>query len=248
MIEEKMFTRKHTSIIVLILFWFSRNLTAGHERNVALVYRGPGVCVEDCAQAAAEPAQKIGLRVKYVGPQDSSPQLFEDAVVWIQPGGGSKSAGTAMTKQLKENVRSFVFKGGGYVGFCAGAPIATSKIHDSEIDGLGILQGVSVHKYLEVGNDNPTILKVQWDGLPRFLYWEAGSYMTVEKGFKGEAIAFYPNGFIAALRMTYGKGRVFVTGLHPEAPDFWKKLAKLSDPDGSDMILAKEMVRWATEK
>jgi glutamine amidotransferase-like uncharacterized protein len=223
---------------------FSRP-TFADEKKIALVYKGPGVCVEDCAQAAAEAARKVGLKIKYIGPSESNVHIFDDAAVWLQPGGGSKSAGLAMTSQLKENIRSFVYRGGGYVGFCAGAPVAASKIHDSEIDGLGILPGVQIHKYLETGNENPTVLKVQWNGSPRYLYWEAGSYMTVDKSFNGKATSFYPNGLIASLRLSYGKGRVFVTGLHPEAPDSWKKLAKLSDPDGSDISLAEEMVRWA---
>ena len=60
-------------------------------------------------------------------------------------------------------------------------------------------------------------------------------------------IAYYPNHQVAAARATYGKGKVFVTGLHPEAPQDWRDYYHLNDPDGSDEDLAVEMINWVTQ-
>ena len=48
-----------------------------------------------------------------------------------------------------------------------------------------------------------------------------------------------------ALRAAFGRGRVFVSATHPEAPADWSAGYGLKDPDGSDLSLAAGMIRWA---
>ena len=49
------------------------------------------------------------------------------------------------------------------------------------------------------------------------------------------------------MRTSYGKGRVWVTGLHPEAPQWWKDTSGYSDPDGDDSDIVVKMLQWVTE-
>jgi hypothetical protein len=38
---------------------------------------------------------------------------------------------------------------------------------------------------------------------------------------------------------------VAITGVHPEAPQYWRDDINGVDPDGLDYVLAADMVRWA---
>ena len=96
------------------------------------------------------------------------------------------------------------------------------------------------------------VLPVEWLGLTRQLYWEGGPYfVTPQKPLDPalfsvpEIVAHYADGQIAAVRNSYGRGRVFVSGPHPEAPQFWRDYFHLVDSDGLDLDLAQSMVRWA---
>ena len=62
-----------------------------------------------------------------------------------------------------------------------------------------------------------------------------------------EQTATYPNGTIAAVRTAFGKGRVWVTGLHPESPKWWKDDSGQDDVDGDDRDLVVRMIQWVTE-
>ena len=47
------------------------------------------------------------------------------------------------------------------------------------------------------------------------------------------------------MRAAYGAGRIFLSGAHPEAPSIWTTEDKMVDPDGSDLALAADRVKWA---
>ena len=84
---------------------------------IALVYRGPGVCLENCSEAAAAVAHRAGFRVKYVRPEDISEALLARGSVWIQPGGDAIVVAKQITREQKLLLRQFVAKGGAYLGF-----------------------------------------------------------------------------------------------------------------------------------
>lgn len=217
----------------------------------ALVYKGPGSCDEDCSSAAALMAQMAGLNPVYVGPSEADPKLFANAVVWIQPGGTSRAVGQNMTEALKQRIRDFVHGGGAYVGFCAGGFFATSKIGELEDPGLGLITG-STALYEKIDTD-AGMLALNWGGRARQLYWEGGPafYPPAVGGAAApeviapEVMATYPDGTAAAVRAPYGEGRVYVAGVHPEAPQWWRDYYKLHDSDGLDYDLAVGMIQWA---
>ena len=217
----------------------------------ALVYKGPGACDEGCWQAAYDMAVRSGLSPTYVGPTDlnsassltEQAALFQDAAIWIQPGGVSSEVMGAMSATMTDALRSFVNAGGAYVGFCAGAFSSTQYDGDSSILGFNIFPGLTT-----VYNDNnqADILKGTWEGKERYFYWEGGPYISSIPAGNAEAIAYYPTGQIAAARSTYGNGKVFIAGFHPEAPQQWRDYYGLNDPDGTDYDLVDEMIQWST--
>jgi hypothetical protein len=213
--------------------------------SIALVYQGTGACEEDCADAAASAAKLAGLRPVLIGPK-AKHVPFQKAKVWIQPGGYSQQAYEAMTPALRQHLVQFIKNGGGYVGFCAGAFLTTALIGTTGTPGLGIFQASSRTHAVPPARPNLdySIEKVKWMGEDRLLYFKGGpSFYGLKPGT--EIVATYEDGSVAAARAELGKGRVFVSGPHPEAPAWWWEDDGIENPDGMDHFLAVDMIRWA---
>lgn len=207
----------------------------------ALVYNGVGACHEDCAKASYDSAKAAGFDPVYVGDQDTDPKIFDGATVWLQPGGYAGTAMQNMAPALKENIKNFVKNGGGYVGFCAGAFVTTAYVGTTRVKGLGIMPGNT-----KLYGKGVRILKTKWQGSDRYIYWEGGPYFR-NMPASVEQTATYPNGANGAVRATYGKGRIWVTGLHPESPKWWKDDSGYEDIDGDDRDIVANMLHWVTE-
>ena len=55
-------------------------------------------------------------------------------------------------------------------------------------------------------------------------------------------LATYTNGTIAALVASYGKGKVGVSGPHPEATAAWYRAYNLANSDGMDADLGYDLI------
>ena len=225
-------------LIATFILSFSSSALAAPK---ALVYNGAGACAENCAKAAYDIAAKAGFDPVYVGDDESDPKIFDSAAVWIQPGGHASLAMTSMADALKTNLKNFINQGGGYVGFCAGAFVATEMVGNTKVNGLGIIPGNTT-----LFGSGVDLKKFTWNGSERYLYWEGGPYFS-NMPSSVEQIGAYPDGSSATVRTSYGKGRVYITGAHPEAPQQWKDYNRLNDPDGDDSDLVVQMLSWVTE-
>lgn len=234
---------------LLFVATLAPGLRAEPREPVALVYDGPGACEEDCAEAAAEIARLEGLTPLFVGPQDIPQPSWSQAAAWIQPGGKSSIVARSMSAELKTWIRDFVDQGAAYVGFCAGGFYSTAEVSDRGIAGLGVMPGLT-RFFDSFGDTEVIITEILWAGQARQVYWEGGPYFVLPETPVGEAprawpLATYANGKIAAAQALFGRGRVSVSGPHPEAPESWKTFYKLQDSDGPDTDLAQGMLRWA---
>lgn len=238
-----------------IVFTFILQTTA-FSAPLALIYKGPGSCSLEqgdagvtgygCSEASADAAMKAGFRFKYVGPKDldenSSDEqihaLFKHAKVWIQPGGVSNVAYYAMTRKLRTELVNFVGNGGGYVGFCAGAFLAADWFYI--FPGSASLYGYSSWRY----DVTYTFLKTAIAGKEHHIYFEGGPYLH-SLSQEAEVMGRFSSGAVASARAPYKKGRVYITGAHPEAPPIWSGEDNILDPDGSDLQIAADMISWA---
>jgi len=236
-------------ILILGVLGFGFSAEAGKR---ALIYQGPGACDDGCYDAAFQVAAQAGFdpvfvkenQLTSVSTQHDQDALFKDAAVWIQPGGKSRTAMDVITSRLKSAIDSFVRSGGGYVGFCAGAFSATRYVGTSWGRGFGFMPGKTI--LYKAVSEQAEIIPIQWEGKTRHIYWEGGPYLTRLPDGKAEVVARYPTGQVAAAKSLYGKGRVYVTGLHPEAPADWREYYHLQDPDGLDQDLAVQMLQWVS--
>ncbi len=211
------------ALLSVLFFGFS-------EQPVAIVYGGPGVLPgpDDTLERAGYVADLAGFETVVVdGPVD--PELLERASVWVQPGGPNLSADRFMNANgMSRQVRRFVSSGGGYVGFCGGA--------FSAVNNLGLIRGSAWNYGEETGK-----IPIDWMGHTRYMHFEHGPYILLS-GKEAEAVGLYEDGYVTAARGYYGNGRVFISGVHPEASWGWEPAA---DPDGLDNDLAIYMLQWA---
>jgi glutamine amidotransferase-like uncharacterized protein len=249
--------KKARTLAILILAMhalFTSTPCFASLRQIALVYDGDGACKEGCWQSAALMAERLGFTVRFINATTWSEEKFQDAALWIHPGGKSATAAATMTADQKLRLRKFVADGGGYVGFCAGAFIASAGIRKAKGDVLKLVETFQLVPLVATlypeKRAEALIFPIHWMGSDRYLYWEGGPYFEIEKDTPSavEIIARYPSGEPVTVRNHYGKGRVYVTGLHPEAPEAWRTYFKLSDPDGLDYILTEQMIHWVTEQ
>ena len=221
--------------------------------GVGLVWNGAGACNDGCWLAAANVVTSTGLTVRYVNEQTaaSSAQdiaaIFAGARVWVMPGGHSAQEVGAMSNALIEGLQDFVAQGGGYVGWCAGAFSATQVVGTSGKTGLGLMPG-NTKVFITSNKQNnygASIENLSWITGSHSFYLEGGPYLY-NLPSSVEVIARYDDQVsVAAARTGYGNGRVFISGVHPEAPSWWWSGTSISDPDGTDEAYAADMVKWA---
>lgn len=194
------------------------------------VYRGAAGC-EGCSEMVVKSLKETGLNldVSYVGEQEVlklNPQNLKKYDLYIQPGGGQDipAAYKALGEEGVEAIRSFVSSGKGYLGICMGAYLADK-------DWIGL---INAPLDSEVGRPNADALdegdytfSILWGEKEESVYFQDGPYFdnsTKSLGFV--PIAHYLNGDIAMASYKYGKGKVVLTGPHPEADESWIDVTK----------------------
>jgi glutamine amidotransferase-like uncharacterized protein len=219
-------------------------------RPLALVYRGPAACPDGCSAAAVAMVRtaKEGFDVRYVGPKETlklTAANLKSAALYVQPGGGDSSELAARQMQPYNKIISdYVRNGGRYLGMCMGGYLAGRP-------GFDLLPGNSgqfiTSKGASVKSARDTTVQVTWRGKTRHMYFQDGSMFTLRGGATGVTVlARYTNNEIAALAATVGRGRVVVAGPHPEAPQSWYDYNSVTDKDGVDADLGRDMISTAT--
>lgn len=232
------------------ILFFTTLLSLNALAYDALVWGGPGACKDGCVDAAVQVTKMAGFDPMIVTPENFDASLFENAKVWVQPGGKSATASQYIGKAGRKVIKEFIAQGGGYVGFCAGAFMTTAMVGRTDTPGLGIIPGQT--KPWRKNRGNPSTEKIILpDGSTKYHYWEGGPYFIISaKSQKNLTITsrYNTNKAINGVEAKYGLGRVAVTGTHPEAPQWWYEDMRFTDPDGIDNEEAAQMIRWAAQR
>jgi len=162
-----------------------------------------------------------------------------DFQVVLFPGGSGSAQGRKLDKLGREQVREFVSKGGGYVGICAGAYLASAdydwSLHllDAKVldrrhwaRGFGTVQlRVSAETGKHLGlketeincyyHQGPLLSPANRDDLPDFESWAAFGSEVKKKGVPEGVMV----GTTAIAACHFGRGRVLAISPHPEKTD-----------------------------
>lgn len=169
-----------------------------------------------------------------------------DFDVIVQGGGGSKAQSEQLQKEGREEIRKFVRSGGGYLGICAGAYLASadkdyelglisSRVVDREhwARGRGDVElGFSSVGLRETGTKNPKpvvmyhqgplLAPMDAPGLPPYTMVAQFDTEVAQKGAPHGVM----QGTTALASAAFGDGRVFVISPHPEQTEGQEAMVK----------------------
>ena len=146
----------------------------------------------------------------------SEPQIMAHRLIII-PGGNFITIGDNLTRETTQRIQNAVRRGVNYLGICAGGLLAGK----AECNSLNLTSGVKFDFYGIVNRgihkaavpisclDTP-IIEHYWEDGPQFTGW-------------GLVVGTYPDGTPAIVEGTFGEGLVILCGVHPEAPESWRR-------------------------
>ena len=139
--------------------------------------------------------------------------FFDDVDCVAFPGGmGDADTYDWMLKENAPRIRTFINRGGRYLGICMGAYWADKNYFD-------ILNGVRAVQYIrqphtDTRRPHAKACPVIWNGNPERMYFYDGCAL-VGTGF--DTVARYANGDAMAII----QNRIGLIGCHPESQQFW---------------------------
>ena len=156
----------------------------------------------------------------------------------IVPGGNFIHIGESLTPQTAVGIRAAVRGGLNYLGICAGAFLAGNTGYNS-IN----LTGVQFPFYsAEARGIRKSAVPIAVPGIPTLdHYWEDGPELT---GW-GTVVGRYPDGTPAIVEGNAGSGWVVLSGVHPEAPEQWRRGLTFTTPAAPDNAFAATLIRSA---
>ena len=203
-----------------------------------LLYSGPGTSVNDVAAVEAILRDKH-LEYSTVNSRQlnvmSESQLLAYRLM-IVPGGNFIDMGNSLERSTTANIHNAVQRGLNYLGICAGGFLAGHASYNS----LNLTSGVRFDFYAQANRgirkaavaitavDTP-LLEQYWEDGPQFTGW-------------GSVVAKYPDGTAAIVEGNSGRGWVILTGVHPEAPENWRRGLTFTTPASVDNAYAGKLV------
>jgi glutamine amidotransferase-like uncharacterized protein len=170
----------------------------------------------------------------------STSQLLAYRLI-ILPGGNFMDMSASLTPQTAANIREAVRMGLNYLGICAGAFLAGDG--RGHYNGLDLTAGVRFGFYAAENNGirkaAVAVTRVNAPSIEH--YWEDGPELT---GW-GLVVAKYPDGTPAVVEGTFGQGWVILAGVHPEAPETWRRGMSFTTPASDANAYAGTLVQAA---
>ncbi|WP_428665707.1 BPL-N domain-containing protein [Runella sp.] len=160
----------------------------------------------------------------------------------IIPGGNFIEMGKGLTPKTANTIQKSVHQGLNYLGICAGGFLAGNTRNNS----FNIAKGVQFKFYSAEykGIRKAAVAVINADGATIEHYWEDGP----EFSSWGNVVSKYPDGTPATVQGNYGSGWVVLTGVHPEAPEKWRKEFYFSTAIESSHNYAVGLIMAAMEK
>jgi glutamine amidotransferase-like uncharacterized protein len=144
----------------------------------------------------------------------------------VVPGGNFIDMAHSLTPNTTTNIHDAVQGGLNYLGICAGAFLAGDG--HAYYNSVNLTSGVRFGFYgAEARGIRKAAVAIASVDLPPIEhYWEDGPELA---GW-GAIVGKYPEGTPAIVEGTSGRGWVILSGVHPEAPETWRRGMSFSTP------------------
>jgi glutamine amidotransferase-like uncharacterized protein len=240
----------------------SRHAPPAVKADIA-IYSDNGVW-SDSVTAATKMFQWMGYAVKLVDSSYLNDQGLVGFKVFVVPGGDMYQYSSDLSAKAKDEIRSFVRGGGGYIGICGGAYFASERVswRGSELSmtPLGLFAGAaegpidSIMPYpdytmasIRMANSTLAVTLSGNGSMSMLYYW--GPALIPDDDASVEVLGRYSiTDQPAIVAFNCGQGRVLLVGAHPEieegdARDGVAFGDELSDPE-SEWDLMRNVVLW----
>lgn len=216
-----------------------------------------------CVTAAKNMFEWMGYTIAALDANYINNKDIQHIDVFYFPGGSAGPYVLDITSKGKEKIRSMIRAGSGYIGTCAGGMFAAEiqiwKGTKYTRGNLGIFPGTAIGPIPEIFDD-PGIGMCQvnlhkphpiTDSQPgsSWIMFYTGPFFIPEAAANIDTIGTYEiTGRLALVAFEYGKGRVFLTGPHPEWEEDHDRDSVSYfdnfDDHGSDWPLMQNATRW----
>ncbi len=231
--------------VVLISAVVTASRTSGDEgTSPILLFDGTGTSSGDVAAIEAilrsehlDYSTADSARVN-----EMSQAQFRKHRLLIVPGGNFEKIGNSLTPGAAANIRGAVRNGLNYLGICAGAFFAGN----SPYNGLNLTSGARFGFYSAEarGIRKAAVAITVAGGQTLDQYWEDGPQLT---GW-GAVVARYPDGTPAVVEGEFGSGWMILAGVHPEAPESWRRGMEFRTAAEADNAYAATLIRAAMNR
>lgn len=162
----------------------------------------------------------------------------------IVPGGNFVEMGKSLTPAATSHIRNAVQGGMNYLGICAGGFLAGK--YNPPYNGLNLAAGARFGFYAEEARGTrKAAVPIAIPGAPTLdQYWEDGPEFT---GW-GDVVGRYPNGTPAIVEGAFGSGWIVLSGVHPEAPESWRRGISFHTPAAVDHAYAGALIAAALSR
>jgi glutamine amidotransferase-like uncharacterized protein len=229
------------SYIVLLVLTACAPPTSGKVPSI-LLFNGTGTSANDVAAVEAILKDR---HLPYATVNASQLNRMSESQLlayrlMIIPGGNYIDIGNSLTPETATNIHNAVQRGLNYLGICAGGLLAGN----ASPNGLNLTDGVRFGFYAQVnrgihkaavaidGVDTPT-MEYYWEDGPQFTGW-------------GAVVGKYPDGTPAIVEGMSGKGFMILCGIHPEAPENWRRGMTFTTPASAANAYAGKLVEAAS--
>lgn len=224
-------TKKLAAMAPKLSFVIALTLTAcapstPNKAPSILLFTGPGTSANDVAAVESilkqEHLSYATANAHQLNALNAS-QLLTYRLL-IVPGGNFIVMSDSLSPRTMSNIHDAVQNGLNYLGICAGAFLAGHGTYNS----VNLASDVQFRFYeAEERGVRKAVVVIASVGTPPVEhYWEDGPQLT---GW-GAVVAKYPDGTPAVVEGQSGKGWVVLTGVHPEAPESWRRGMTFTTP------------------
>jgi len=213
-----------------------------NKKSAVLLFNGTGTSPNDVAaiEVILDHNHVDYSTVNSAGLNAMKASDFAKHRLLIVPGGNFIDMGKSLDTATTTNIRQAVQHGLNYFGVCAGAFLAG---HSDYYHSFNLTSGVTFGFYSAAnkGVSKTAVAIDSPDGSTLDQYWENGPQLS---GW-GDIVAKYPDHTPAVVEGKYGKGFVILSGIHAEAPEYWRGDLIFKTSVGVDNAYAVQLINAA---